>query len=735
VHAQGGYTGRADQQRSKGMLPSHRLFLALVLCLLSSRWAVTTNAQTPPAHSSDNEEGLINLDVLVTDSSGKPVPGLHSNDFALLENGQPNRIVSFHAFDGVSAQPESPVEVILVIDMLQLPINLTAMELSCVEAFLRKNDGHLAEPVRIFTLQESGVWQVADASRDGKALAAQVAHTTQFRLIHRFGAGISGGLRGAPGPAGPPSINALAGLGEIAATERRKPGRKLLLWIGPGRSTQAIGPQGNTFYLICWFSTLLRESRIALYSIPVGETEPSLSYLSYLQGVGLVKKASLMNLNTKVLAVQSGGRVLDQSYDLVSEMESCVREASVFYTLSFDPSPADHPEEYHELKVQINKPGLTTRTNTGYYDQSFYSDQADPAIRQVTVAELKQILEVSHGDAEAAKQLSTLELTERLDDATLLSFTKYGKKTEQAVTMLADASAFLPPPVAQISTDAPPDVNTQQHLISLVANYLQQIIPKLPNFFAERATTRYQETAIFDAVNRRVEDEPMRPVESFKETVLYRNGQEVADAGGGKRKKRNAGDPDLITYGTFGPVLGFVHDAIAAPGVLTWSRWEQSPSGLRAVFRYRIPVEKSLYTQSGCCLPDGEGTTAFGRRAGYHGEISIDPSSGAILRLQAEAEIAHFPAVSRSDIMISYGPVEIGGKSYICPQRSVSIVRMRSIAMLFEWDEGFRTYGPWATLVNDITYRGYHMFRGESRMTPGFTQEQDHPVEAPSTQR
>ncbi len=160
----------------------------------------------PPAHSSDREEGLIKLDVLVTDSSGKPVPGLHSNDFALLENGQPNRIVSFHAFDGVSAQPESPVEVILVIDMLQLPINLIMMEQSSVEAFLRKDDGHLAEPVRILTLQESGIWQVADASRDGKALAAQVAHTTQFHLIHRFGAG---GIRGSPVPTGPPSINAL----------------------------------------------------------------------------------------------------------------------------------------------------------------------------------------------------------------------------------------------------------------------------------------------------------------------------------------------------------------------------------------------------------------------------------------------------------------------------------------------------------------------------------------------
>jgi len=715
-----GILAEQSNQRSKAMLPSHRHLSALVLCVLSFGGIRGTNAQTPPAASSGKAEGLIKLDMVVTDSSGTPVSGLHSNDFALFEDGQPNRIVSFQSFDGVSAQSEPPVEVILVIDLLQLPVSLTMVELSSVEAFLRKNDGHLAEPVRILTLQESGIWQVAEASRDGKALAAQIAHTTQFHLFHSFGAGVSGAMKGSPGPNGPISINTLAGLGEIAAMERRKPGRKLLLWVGPGRGGEATGPPENTFYLVCWFSTLLRESRIALYSISVGEMEPSLSYLSYVHGVESVKKASFMHLNRKVLAVESGGRVLDQSYDLASEMESCVKEASVFYTLSFDPARADHPEEYHELKVQIDKPGLTARTNTGYYDQSFYSDQEDPAIRQVTVAELTQILQATNGDAEAAKQLSALELTERLDDATLLSFAKYGKKTEQALTMLADASAFLPPPISQVATDAPPDGNTQQHLISLAANYLRQITPKLPNFFAERTTARYQETAVFDAVNRRIEHEPMHPVGSFKEQVLYRNGLEVA---AGKRKKRNANDPYLITYGTFGPVLGFVHDAIASPGFLTWRRWEQSPSGLRAVFHYRIPVEKSLYIQSGCCLPDGEGTTAFGRLAGYHGEITLDPSSGAILRLQAEAEIAHFPPISRSDIMISYGPVEIGGQSYICPQRSVSIVKMRSIAMLFEWDEGFRTYGPWATLVNDITYSGYHMFRGESRMMPGFNQD------------
>jgi hypothetical protein len=41
---------------------------------------------------------------------------------------------------------------------------------------------------------------------------------------------------------------------------------------------------------------------------------------------------------------------------------------------------------------------------------------------------------------------------------------------------------------------------------------------------------------------------------------------------------------------------------------------------------------------------------------------------------------------SRPGSGTSCGPVETGGESYICPQKSVSIIRMRSIAMLFEWE-------------------------------------------------
>jgi hypothetical protein len=307
----------------------------------------------------------------------------------------------------------------------------------------------------------------------------------------------------------------------------------------------------------------------------------------------------------------------------------------------------------------------------------------------------------------------------------------HGKKSQQALLALADQSAFLPLPAGEISPDAPPDAAAQQRMISLTADYLRNTMPKLPDFFATRTTIRYEETAKFDAVKRKTSYEPLRAAENFKETVIYRNGNEVADSGGGRHRDRETNDPYLITYGTFGPVLDFVRDAISAPGTLKWNRWEQSPGGPRAVFRYAIPANTSLFRVRGCCLPDGHGASEFDDQAGYSGEIAIDPASGAIMRLQGKADLEAFPPVALSDIMITYGPVEIGGKTYICPLRSVSILRSRSVTVLMEGDEGFRTYGPYATMVNDITYRDYHMSRGESHLMPGFKPEAGESIPAP----
>jgi hypothetical protein len=66
---------------------------------------------------------------LVTDKSGNAVTGLKQQDFTFVDNGQPEKMVSFQAFDGAArnvtalgdVDGEPPVEVILVFDELNLP--------------------------------------------------------------------------------------------------------------------------------------------------------------------------------------------------------------------------------------------------------------------------------------------------------------------------------------------------------------------------------------------------------------------------------------------------------------------------------------------------------------------------------------------------------------------------------------------------------------------------------------
>lgn len=80
--------------------------------------------------------------------------------------------------------------------------------------------------------------------------------------------------------------------------------------------------------------------------------------------------------------------------------------------------------------------------------------------KRVTVAELEQTLAKAHGmaDAEVARQLSDIELTERLSTAKLdrLETDLPGEKSRQALMILADTSAFLNPSAAEIPSQAPP---------------------------------------------------------------------------------------------------------------------------------------------------------------------------------------------------------------------------------------------------------------------------------------
>jgi hypothetical protein len=376
-------------------------------------------------------------------------------------------------------------------------------------------------------------------------------------------------------------------------------------------------------------------------------------------------------------------------------------------------------------------PGLSARTTTGYYDQPVFYDQHSSPARQISVHELEQILAIANNvqDGELAHQLAGLELSERLNSRLLALWKNRlrGKKSIAALVVLADESAFLDPPAAEILSDPAPDRDTQRQMILGTAKYLKEVIPKLPDFFAVRTTTEYEQLSPRkeDTWKTALADQSLREAVTGKAILRYRNGHEEQDPEQ-KKSSPSARKRDLNLIGVFSPVLGSVlGDATRGDSILIWSHWVQGERGREAVFSYLVRAENPHYNVEYCCLVGGR---TFLTSPRYLGEFAIDPGTGAILRLTMEAELGWIrepnltpvqPAKA-SAMMVEYGPVEIGGKKYICPQRSVVLMRIRGVSTLAIWGQIFSVYAPYETMLNDIVYTDYHKFGADARMLPGF---------------
>lgn len=315
-------------------------------------------------------ERNIHLDVVVADASGHAVSGLQSSDFTVLDDNRTQPIVSFRAADGLAAEPRA--EIVLILDTMNTSFEQMAMVRQGVEKFLRQNGGHLALPVSAIFLTETGV-KANQATRDGNALAADIEKLPAPVHVINSAQGLDGlMLRFGR------SVDALS---QMTRYETTKPGRKLMIWVGDGwpllsNARYHMDPrnQSSFFHSIVDLSTSLREARMTLYGvIPLdlnkGNEAYAYLYQNYMKGVENAKQADAGNLSLQVLAEQSGGRAIGPTGDIYGGIVRCIADANGYYELSFNSAPADRVDVYHALEVTVDKPGLTARTNTGYYAQ------------------------------------------------------------------------------------------------------------------------------------------------------------------------------------------------------------------------------------------------------------------------------------------------------------------------------------------------------------------------------
>jgi VWFA-related protein len=684
-------------------------------------------------------EGLFSIDLVVSDSAGNPVSDLAPWDFTLLDNGQPAKIRTLHHSQAAS---EPTPELIFVVDAINLsPPQLTQTE-SAIIHFLHQNGGHREFRCFLYRLTRDGLFSSLRPLTDGALLVDELeqkrSQWTVWSADRREKNSLGSWESGLPR-----NRLSVRALGSIAIHQREIRGRKVVVWIGPG--WPVLGSADSDFNEITELSTRLREARITLDNLNVWlNPVPPFDYHDYLDAPRSQKDMQPANMALQVIATHTGGLVLDSSEDLDQDIDRCAEEVRRFYTLTFNPPHTDQMDEYHDLRVEIRagvaRPALTVRAPTGYYNEPVYFDNPRPGVEKVTVAQLEELV---HSHTDLSRRLANLELTERLSTPRLDALLRvvHNERERQLLTADADLSFALAPPPDEIVNRPPPPLEEQRAILRRTFDYLENAIPKLPDFYALRNTVRFEEPLgrANDMWKMPHQDQTLHFAAEEHATVLYRNGHEVVE------RKQKLGKHQVVagvrargleTRGTFGPILTYVLTAAASSSsTLSWKRWERGKDADLAVFSYRVPSTNDVPEITYCCLPEGGGTTPYQNKADTYGEFAVNPDTGTIMRIVINADLDEerepdVPLI-RSQIMVEYGPEELGGKTYICPLRSVEVSRGRSERELDEWGMVFSVYGYFETMINDVTFGGYHKFGSEARILPGFEETEGTTTPAP----
>ena len=370
------------------------------------------------------------------------------------------------------------------------------------------------------------------------------------------------------------------------------------------------------------------------------------------------------------------------------------------------------------------------------------------AAKRVSIDQFEQLLAAAHGqsDGKVAGQISDLELTERASSIRLARWeTDFpGHHCHEAFTELADASAFLDLPAADMPIYSAPDRQTQKAMLEKANDFVNKTFSRLPNFYATRKTEHFEDTPAHQtlenismpATGRGVRSGGMPSVSSeitqyrpmhtsgrSSETVGYRDGYELRNSQKNDRSKMSQPGHSLTTSGEFGPILSVVLQD-SGRGKTTWGFWEQGAGGVEAVFRYTVPAGQGSYMVS---LPRGNRTEQI--FPAYHGEIAVDPASGDILRITVVADLAPPNEEVMTAILVEYAATLIGGTSYICPVRSVALSKMPGDT----GDDGKQAQSSLVqTQLNDVAFTNYHLFRTESRILTGSSAIGEEPPAGPT---
>ncbi|HTU32521.1 MAG TPA: VWA domain-containing protein [Candidatus Acidoferrum sp.] len=371
-------------------------------------------ANPPVLHQATH---LVHVSVIVTDKSGRPVTDLTQNDFIIKDRGRAQKIGLFSRDAANAASQQRQVlprnifsdqpqyngvapngVTIVLLDNLNsisgsapLPYEDTPFWLEDhalanakqrLTAFLKQMDPN--ERVAIYGLTDS-VHVLCDFTCDREQLLAVVSKydatgrtqrdTSEPGAVYtpqgsdfdehidmdvQMMAALNNGAR---------AEATMAALTAIAAHVADIPGRKNLLWI-----TSNLPFSGHAIAGILSRANIVAyplDARGLLPRAPEDNIEGVEDADAYAKGeLGAPPAMSQQPIGIPAMeqmADDTGGRAFVNTNDLASAIRSVVEESAVTYTLGFYVDPSSLDGKFHELKVQVTRPGLNIRYPKGYF--------------------------------------------------------------------------------------------------------------------------------------------------------------------------------------------------------------------------------------------------------------------------------------------------------------------------------------------------------------------------------
>ena len=365
---------------------------------------------------------LVQVNVIAHDAKGRAVTDLKEEDFQVFDNGQEQKIVKFASdtAEAATAVPKAsaptafsddkiaPPEqdhgyAVVVLDYLNSGLITGMRSLVEIERLLKAFDP--TSRLALYALNDDGLIEAGDFGADRQALLARVSKVIgqPSPCPDNFGVAVSEvkDLRRAGSRCGQGlflylyqrDLKTVDMLERFADRLSFTPGRKALVWVTTASDVHSVSdlikaavpdayereyPLPRMPDLDARFENAIRKlnnADVAIYTVdpcaicgkvwwdPVEKK---------LKGTCIVEGRVMCELcwsHTEVLedfAKRTGGRAIPPTNDIAGALQSAAEDVRTSYSLAFYAPPDVDLTKFHQLRVQVNRPGVKLSYRQGY---------------------------------------------------------------------------------------------------------------------------------------------------------------------------------------------------------------------------------------------------------------------------------------------------------------------------------------------------------------------------------